>query len=247
MLGALTAISFAQIKPAEQPIQEGFSTLRGHPGLKVSLEGSQQIGDRITPFTTTAYWFQDVEDGRTMAKLEMVVTWNGSQSFRVVADGVTLWIYDNNRREYSATRYGNYNGAQPDGYANSLLAAVKSIAKGQCAYPIRLLSEVYGGEQPRYTTWIPGTAIEDTGSIVRYMLGTPVRRRLEFSYMYVAPYMNIRQIDYFDEISFQDASREITWTLVPTSFDLILGDANFAFIPPAGSRSVVGVRSVTVG
>lgn len=250
VLGALVVLSAfagAQIKLQEQPIQEGFNTLRAHPGLKLTLDGAEQVGASITPFTTTAYIFQDIEDGRPMAKVEVIGTSNGAQTFRIVGDGTTLWIYDTARNMYSATRYGNYRGAQPDGYLNNLLSALKSMVKGQAAYPVRMLMEVYGGENARYTTWMPGTAIEDTGSVIRYMLGTPVRRRLEFTYQYVAPYQNVRQIDYFDEISFQTATRDVTWTLTPTSFDLVLPDANFTFTPPAGSRTIVGVRSVTVG
>src|SRR5262249_7329177 len=145
------------------------------------------VGATDTNIKATATWFQDVEDGRPMAKVQLVVVMNNLEIYRIIGDGITLYSYDERRNEYSASRYGNYAGAQPSDYVNALLSSVRSQLQGQSAYPGRLLSEVYAGEDARYTSWIPGTAIENTGAIVRYVLGNPVHRSLEFNYTNVPP------------------------------------------------------------
>ena len=242
-----TSSAFAQIKDAEQPIQQAFASLRGHPGLQITLDGMQKIGDVETPFKTVAYWFQDIEDGRPMSKVEVQSFVNGIQTFRIVGDGVTLYSYDKTRNEYSSSRYGSFRNAQPGGYVNTLLSSLKSLLKGQSEYAGRLLNETYGGDVSRYTTWVPGTAVENTGEVVRYVLGNPVHRNLEFWYAFVAPNTLLNHIDYFDSVNMGVQTREISWTITLQSFDVALDDASFSFVPPAGARAIAGVRVVTGG
>jgi outer membrane lipoprotein-sorting protein len=246
-ISLLACSAIAQIKPEEQPIQQAFFGLRAHAGLQVVQTGISKIGTTQTQFKSVTTWFQDVEDGRPMAKVEMLIYLNDVEIFRIVGDGTTVFAYDEQRNEYSASRYGNFSGAQPASYVNSLLASVRSLLKGQTVYSGRLISEVYGGEASRYTSWIPGTAIEDTGSIVRYVLGSPVHRSFEFNYSNVPPNVILTSIDYFDHVDMATVSREVNWTLTLTSFDVALSDVTFSFVPPAGVRSVVGVRPVTGG
>lgn len=243
----LAAISLGQIKPSEEPIQHAFEAYRAHGGLQATLEGTQQIGEDTTTFKTVAFWFQDIEDGRPMSKVEIVGYVNGQMTYRFVGDGTTAWTYDPVRNEYSSARYGNYSGAQPANYVNALFSSLKPLMRGQAGYPLRLLSESYSGEQARYTTWLPGTAVENTGDVVRYMLGNPVHRRLEFWYSYIAPATQLTKVDYFDEVSFGGTPRTINWTMKMVSFDIALDEANFKFVPPAGARAVVGVRPITAG
>lgn len=243
----LTALSFGQIKPSEEPIQHAFEAYRSHAGLQVTLDGTQQIGDNTKTFRTVAFWFQDIEDGRPMSKVDIVGYVDGNMTYRFVGDGVTAWTWDAVRNEYSASRYGNFSGAQPANYVNALFSSLKPLMRGQAGYPLRMLSESYSGEQARYTTWMPGTTVENTGDVVRYMLGDPVHRRLEFYYQYVAPATALTHVDYFDEVSFGTTSRVVNWTMKMESFDLALDEENFKFVPPAGARSVVGVRPVTGG
>src|SRR5207248_523774 len=89
--------AFAQIKPEEKPIQQAFASLRVHPGLQITLDGTQKIGDTTTSMKSVTTWFQDVEDGRPMTKMEMLGFVNGNERFRVVGDGITLWAYDDRR------------------------------------------------------------------------------------------------------------------------------------------------------
>lgn len=245
LLSACSA--FGQIKPVEQPIQQGFETLRAHPGLQITLDGTQQIGNDQTTFRTVTYWYQDVENGRPMAKVEMIGYVNSNATFIMVGDGVTLYTYDMVRNEYASSRYGTYSGNQPQDYVNALLESMRSIIKGQTAYPVRLLLEVYAGEAARYTTWLPGGSIEDTGTAIRYSLGNPVTRTLTFSYNFVAPYQNITQISYFDEVYFASIARDINWTITPLSSDTAPTGANFQFVPPNNATAVAGVRPVTGG
>ena len=244
-LALLGSTAFGQIKPEEDPIQQAFEAMRNHAGLLVTLDGTQQIGNDTKVFKTVAYWLQDIEDGRPMAKIEVTGSLDGVQTFKIVGDGVMLWCFDSVRNEYSSTRYGAYAGAQPNGYLNSLFTSLKSMIKGQSEYTVRLLQETYGGEVARYTTWMPGTAIENTGSVVRYQLGSPVRRRFEF--WYTALPARIDRIDYFDEVNFGASARDIDWTVTLVSYDVMLADSSFDFIPPTGARPVTGVRPVTGG
>ena len=243
----MSSLAVAQIKPEEQSIQQAFEGLRAHPGLQVTLTGETTIGTNETALKSVTTWFQDVEDGRPMSKLEMVIYVNNIETYRIVGDGTTLYAYDEQRNEYSSTRYGNYNGAQPANYVNALLASTRSMLQGQAAYPGRLLSEVYAGDDARYTTWVPGAAIENTGAIVRYTLGNPVHRSMEFDYTNVPPNVILNSISYFDHVDLGATSRDVNWNIALQSFDVVLTDANFSFTPPAGARAVVGVRPVTGG
>ena len=182
-----------------------------------------------------------------MAKIEMLITLNDVEIYRIVGDGVTLFAYDERRNEYSASRYGNYANAQPASYVNTLLASVRSLLQGQNVYAGRLISEVYAGEGSRYTSWIPGAFVENTGAIVRYTLGNPVHRSFEFGYTNVPPNVVLNTIDFYDHVDRGSVSRDINWQMTLTSFDVALSDVTFSFAPPSGARAVVGVRPVTGG
>jgi len=243
----LSSFAFGQIKPEEQSIQQSFENFRAHPGLQITQNGSITVGTTTSTFTSLTTWFQDVEDGRPMAKVEIIVRLNGAEIFRAEGDGTTLYEYDEQRNEYSSTRYGNYSGAQPTEYVNTLLSAVRSMLQGPTMYPGRLISEVYGGSDARYTTWLPGAAIENTGTVVRYTLGSPVHRSMEFSYTNMPPNVVLNSITYFDHTDMPNTTRDVNWSMTFTSSDVILSDITFSFIPPAGARPVVGVRPVTGG
>lgn len=215
--------------------------------MQITLDGTEQIGDKITTLRTVAYWFQDIEDGRPMSKLEISGYVDGTRTFRIVGDGTTAWAYDMVRNEYTANRYGNFSGAQPPTYVNALFSTLKSVIRGQHAYPLRLLTETYSGEVARYTTWAPGTTVEDNGQTVRYELGDPVRRRLEFWYHPLVPNTVIDHVDFYDKVSLGSRTREITWSMTISSFDIALEEDPFTFVPPAGSRAVSGLRPVTGG
>ena len=246
-LSAVACSAFAQIKTEEQPIQQAFDGMRVHPGLQITLTGTTTVGTTEKTIKSVTNWFQDVEDGRPMAKVSMVVSLNDIEVFKIVGDGTTLYMWDEQRNEYSSSRYGNYSGPQPAAYVNDLLSSTRSALKGQAAYPGRMLSEVYAGEAARYTSWIPGISVEDTGAIVRYMLGNPVHRSLEFNYSNIAPNVILTTIDYFDHVDLGAVARDTTWTITLQSYDLALSDSSFTFVAPAGARAVVGVRPVTGG
>lgn len=205
----IASSAFAQIKPEEQSIEQAFEGLRAHPGLQITHTGSTQVGPSESTFKSISTVFQDVEDGRPMVKLEMVIFVNDLEIYRIVGDGVTLYAYDERRNQYSASRYGNYNGAQPAAYMNTLLSTVRSLLQGNTVFPGRIISEVYAGEDARYTSWIPGTAVENTGTIVRYVLGNPVHRSLEFSYTNVPPNVILNSIEYFDHVDLGAVARDV--------------------------------------
>lgn len=246
-LGFTAATALSQVAPAEQPIQSALTGLRTHAGLQVVLSGTQSAGEASETFTTTLYWFESIEDGRPVVRVEVVGDKNAAEVFRIVGDGVTLWAYDARRNEYSATRYGNYRGAQPENYVNALLGALGSMIEGRSALPVRLLNQVYGGESARYRSWLPGATPVNSGISVLYQLGSPVRRRLEFRYTGVDPAVLIDSIDYYDRVELGSIVRETTWQISPLSLDAVPAEANFSFVPPAGSRAIAGVRPVTTG
>ena len=243
----LACCASAQIRTEEQPIQQAFQGLRSHPGLQVTQTGTTQIGTNSSSFKTVTTWFQDVEDNRPMAKLEMVISLNGIEVFRIVGDGITLYAFDEQKNEYAASRYGTYTGAQPNDYVNALLSSTRSLLQGQPTYSGRLVSEVYAGEGARYTTWVPGATIEDTGALVRYTLGNPVHRSMEFSYSNVPPNVILNSIDYFDQVNLGAVVKTVNWSITVQSFDVALTDVQFSFVPPTGAKAVVGVRPVTGG
>ena len=231
----IASSAFGQIKPEEQSIEQAFEGLRPHPGLQITHTGSTHVGPSELTFKSISTLFQDVEDGRPMIKVEMVIFVNDLEIYRIVGDGVTLYAYDERRNQYSASRYGTYNGAQPAAYINSLLSTLRSLLQGNAVFPGRIFSEVYAGEDARYTSWIPGTAVENTGTIVRYVLGNPVHRSLEFSYSNIPPNVVLNSIEYFDHVDLGAVSRDNDWTITLQSFDLALSDVTFSFVPPAGA------------
>jgi hypothetical protein len=237
----LVALGQAQITPAEQPIQAALEALRGRAGVQLTMTGTETLGAANTTFQVDAFWFQAVEDGRPMSKVELRGWVNGVSTFRIVGDGTTLWAHDLGRNLYSADRYGNYSGAQPLDYLARLFASLGTVTRGRTAYPGRLLAETYAGEQARYRTWLPGAAIESNSSVVRYTLGNPERRRIEFYYTG----SNLNRVDFYDATPIGEAVREISWSMTVTPFDVALSEPAFQFVPPAGARPVVGLRPVT--
>ena len=243
----LAQAAFAQIKTEEQPIEQAFETLRSHAGLQITQTGTTQVGNTQTTFKSITTFFQDTEDGRPMAKLQMLIYLNGAEVYRIVGDGITLYAFDERLNQYSGSRYGNYSGAQPADYLNALLDSTRSLLQNNAVYPGRLLSEVYAGEDARYTSWIPGVAVENTGTVVRYTLGSPAHRTLEFDYRSIPPTVTLNSIAYYDHVDMGVVSRDVNWSVSLSSFDVALSDVAFNFVPPTGAQSVVGVRPVTGG
>lgn len=239
--------SIAQSPAPDQTIQTMFDGIRAHPGLRLTLTGIEAVGDASTPYNAVATWFQSVEDGRPVTRFEMIGTRNSVPQFRIVGNGTTLWAWNAVRNEHVAARYGNYRGSQPTDYMSRFFSALDTMVDGHAGYLARLLSETYSGEAAHYRTWMPGTTAIDTTQAIQYMLGVPIRRRMEFWYSEVAPGVRLDKIEYFDSKPVGFVSREIEWTLTPQSFDIILPDANFEFVPPAGSRPLAGLKPVTGG
>lgn len=244
---ALCAPALGQVSLAEEPIQRALEALRSRPGVRLELIGSETVGSTTIPFSINAMWFQSTEDGKPMSKVEMIGTRNGQTLFRLVGDGTTLWAWNARRNEYIASRYGSYRGVQSENYLVTLFNSLGSLVNGHASLPARLLAETYGGEAAMYRTWMPGVTAENTGALVRYQLSTPVRRRYEFWYSEVTPYLQLDRVEYFDTIYFGATRREVAWTMSVTALDLVLDEQTFAFTPPTGSRAVVALRPVSGG
>src|SRR5690349_8567348 len=73
VVALVASTAFAQIKPEEQSIEQAFEGLRAHPGLQITHKGTTQVGPSESTFESISTLFQDIEDGRPMVKLEMVI------------------------------------------------------------------------------------------------------------------------------------------------------------------------------
>ena len=253
-LGALASAQLNSVE--EQNLDAAFAyftdpVVGAYAGMKLQMDGTQQIGESIETFSTTVYWFNGIQDGRPMALISAYGFGNGQPLFQIVGNGTTLWAHDIRRNEYMASRYGNYEGAQPETYTATLFKTLQSLIKGRSSPGVRFLNEVFGWEmRPSqfYRSWMPGVRPVDDGTTFRYQLGDPVRRRLSFDYSLVGGGKRLlTRINYFDQTNLGNDYRLVDWKIDITPLNTVPEGVTFAYTPPIGARPISGIRPVTGG
>ena len=159
----LSASVFYAVATAQTPtnsiesrIYDAFVRLRANDSLYLQMTGSTAYGNSASPFQNTLLWEQKTLPMQS-SKVQLSEYSGSTLQRRIVGDGNTLWSYDLNRKEFSATIYGNFSETQGQNYNRDLLGQLNSAGRGQSAYLIRLVREAYqpSGDST-YRRWAPG-------------------------------------------------------------------------------------------
>jgi hypothetical protein len=246
-------VSHAQgsAEQARQRIQGALDALRLNSPDHVTLF-VDNASDRGTPVTIRLYLKStQINPQRELFQLDYQ-EFRGNPlklNQRVVADGVTIWSYNQNRNEYSSAIYGRYAGPQPQDYRDQALNALNaSVTSGIGSYMARLVQQTYGGVSATYRHWIapstyptPQPTIDANG--VHYWLGPQAqpRRTLDF----FIPGQDLQSIVYREA---NPAGVPVDAVIVPhTEADLLTQPGLFIFQPPAGAKPVAFAKPVTGG
>lgn len=150
----IALVCLANGQSGTQRIQDTLVLLRGSATAWIKLDGTECAGGIATPIGTDIYFVSQVGGVQEKLVLESLDYYGGLRQ-RIVGDGISLWAYEPQRNQYSASRYGAYNGNPPADYRTNLLSSFELNLKGTAAYAGRLLREVYGPGGARYRDWLP--------------------------------------------------------------------------------------------
>ncbi len=143
--------------PNDVVIVDGLAALALQPTLLLQLNGTITYRGKTKQLASTLTWSSSGSGASLMLQAELESTIDGVLVKRVVADGSTLWSYDLNLRQYSATSYGGAPGlARPDHYTIDLLNDLNWAATGPDGYMAKLLRQIYNPFNTTYTSWMPG-------------------------------------------------------------------------------------------
>jgi hypothetical protein len=245
-------------------LNDAFGDVREHESIFMRLEGTTSTFGKESAILTDVF-FRTVADGeRDLLKLEIRNFVNGTDRVRTVADGVALWQYDFLRNEYRTSRYGSYQGANPENYRLRLFQSLASQAKGPNQTIIQLLKDIYGREDagfrdlmgntratylidgspatpdPVRPDWIYTPGINDR-YVMLYATG-----KLDKSFVFHlsrgdedSPFV-LKSIfgNEQDNVSRTTRTTESSWR-IDLYTTTIPSDANFKFIAPAGAKPIV--------
>lgn len=245
LLAATPAL--AQLQPEEAPIQSGLEQLRTKRTVSLNLSGTETYNETVVPFEFDVVWNWDPASPTTPANVRMFYFYNTVPIADIVGDGTTLWAWNHRRREYSATRYGAYNGAAPEGHMATLMQSLNSLTTAYPNTAARFLKEIFAGSNAQYRTWLPGATVVAGEGSVNYSVGDPARRSIEFRYVVEDGLTRLTEVQYFDTRQIGSRERTIRWTMTINGADVPMDPSEFTFQPPAGSRPIVGLRPVTGG
>jgi hypothetical protein len=193
-LVVLAGVASAQVPPpTEDSIVSAFATLRSQPDLYVRLDGQQIINGATYDALSELYFHQVVVGGQTLAKVEVQrkfkrPTDTGYTIFqRVVGDGFSLYDYRPTAYEFTAINYGDYNAPvrtaeEQARYVKRLIAMVVHAVGDTEALTVRVLREIYGGDQASFHRWIPQVEPQISANAITYDLGSPATRSYTFQF-----------------------------------------------------------------
>jgi len=114
------------------------------------LEGTTTLYGTEVPILTDVFYTQDGTVDRDSAKVEIRNFTGGTDQFRTVADGVSLWNYDFARNEYRTNRYGAFQGPQPEHYRTRLFQSLATYAKGPTQTIVQILKDIYSRDDAEF-------------------------------------------------------------------------------------------------
>lgn len=197
----IAALAIALDPTGADLISDALRNLRMSPGISISIDGLETIGNRSGKTRIDIAYFEQTQNSRLWAWGEMAESANGYLVKRTVGDGLTFWSWSPARNEYLSAVYGSYGKENPKDYKNNLFQSLATVAMGPAAYGVRLVREVYGGDSAGFREWLPGAttevltrgmapfkdaitgqpyAADDTHDYIVQELGDPVRRCMTF-------------------------------------------------------------------
>ena len=191
---AMAGLAAAQVPPpTEDSIASTFATWRSQPNFYIRLDGQQVINRATYDVLSELYFHQAVVNGQTLAKVEVQRKFKRPTDTaytifqRIVGDGYTIYDYRPTAYEYSAISYADYGGPartaeEQASYTKRLVAMVVHAAGDTEALTVRLLREVYGGDQAMFHRWIPQADPQISANAITYDLGSPVTRSYTFQF-----------------------------------------------------------------
>lgn len=240
LAGSIAGAAAAQSVSGDSSIVTALNQVRLSDTLLLNLAGTEKVGGITTNVTYETSWDRSFSNGEYVYKIQ-IVGYRGAHLFlRLVADGGTLWRYDIDKNQYSATVYGNAAGASAgtNDALGKLFRTLSAVQDGYSAFPVTLLKQTYAAAGVAYESWLPGAIpFTDASGNVVYSVGNPARRTITF-------YLDngsLASIGYSDVMTLDRMPRDTDWNMTAqtgTNFD----PAIFVFVPPVGAQPIVGPR-----
>ncbi len=137
-------------------VNASLQGMRDAGKLCLSLEGTDEIGNRPVNIRTDVFLRTKLETAPNSVWLEVISYENGRVSHRMVGDSINFYQYNVPAREYSVTPYAG-NAARRDSVPINTLIQLASVhAQGAEVQALRLLNETMIGSVPMMKSWMPG-------------------------------------------------------------------------------------------
>lgn len=262
-----------QYSREEDTIHSAFATFRTQPEVMIAIDGTDQLGSRTNVIYSNAFFKWDPAQPNSFAKTELNEYLNGARMKRIVGDGMTLWSYDFAKNTYSASRYGSYGAAQPQGFRASMLFELTNATSGPSVFLARTLREIFSGDFAQYRSWFPMAQITVVSDVaptrsmvdpivpsrsytgdqlnfyVVYTYNPRVRRSgaFHFSRSDVTKPWTLAEVFYADGTSLNASTpRLVDWRMTFHT-GMLPASTNYVFVPPTNARAIANARSRSGG
>ncbi|RYG35149.1 hypothetical protein EON81_13560 [bacterium] len=250
LLGASVA---AQLDPASAVLTPQFGRWRTPDpdpnsttpiDFRVEMNGTEQFGSRVEFFRIVGFHHivPGVSSAPGLHQLEIVeyrgTETNMTEVSRVVGDGRWIWRFDKGRREFTAAPYNADGILQDEQAENDMFALAAVTVRGNAAWPLRLMREIYSGPAAQYRSWQSPSTLDVNESDPTYRVGDPLqpRRQLRWA-MNSSDNTSIEAAAFFDRSFVKNVERQTAWTM---SFSMTYDPdeiPTFAALAPAEYRN----------
>jgi outer membrane lipoprotein-sorting protein len=249
LVACLGIMSLTHADEASDWVRAGLEDLNTQKTISIDLAGTYTYGDTVQALRTQLFFKTSFDtDGKQIDRLECVDYVDGTMTHRIVGDGMTLWSFNVDTNQYSATTYGSYTKVQAEGYARKLFQGFMSESKGQTTYLARLMLDARGYDLVKYSPWIPAATPEVANFVtsirVRYLDGNPAKRILTYlvSNGSTGVY-KLTALGYWDTSTLGAKQRSTQW-LANITTEVKIDDSHFVFNPPIGAKPIVTSKAV---
>ncbi len=237
---AVPGLVFAQDLQSARVMMEGaLAELATHKQLTLVLSGTENDGGREHKFSAVLAIEFSIQNGRQVAKMELLDYRDNQLQKRVAADGERFWAYDLKGKVYTSTEYGTaaYVGKEKERLFQNMLLRMK----GGQTFLARLVKDAFGGTLNASSAWMPwrpNAKVSVQGENIVCASTAPTANTLTYALEPVIGFgYALKGVDYTEETLISGRVRSTQWT-VSIFRDQLAQGTSWVFVPPAGSRAV---------
>jgi hypothetical protein len=208
-------------------------------GFRLYVYGIETYAGREESILVDTYFSRKVTTAGGSETMVDVWAYRGAKlQLRLVGDGVTFWAYEPARNQYYSAPYGRFDGANPGDYVPTLMNLLNGRARGDSAFPAKLLQQAFGKATPAWTPWPANATVTVEGNYVVCSTGQPVDQQVTYTVSSTEEGHRLDGVHFWSRTMVGRKSRLIEWTMQVYREPFELPEGVFKFVPPKGSRAI---------